>query len=146
MCVLSCVQLYETQCTITCQAPLSMEFSRQEYWSRLPFHSLGDPPDPGIKPCSPTLQADSVPAEPDYVNHSILWKIFKEMRIPDHLICLLRKLYVGQEATVRTLHRTTVVITGKGAHQSCILSPCLTYIQSTSWKISGWMSHKEWFL
>ena len=48
----------------TCQAPLSMEFSRQEYWSGLPFPSPGDFPDPGIEPESPTLQADSLPSEP----------------------------------------------------------------------------------
>jgi len=46
------------------QAPLSMEFSRQEYWSRLPSPSPGDIPDPGIKPRSPTLQEDSLPFEP----------------------------------------------------------------------------------
>ena len=47
-----------------CQAPLSMEFSRQEYWSELPFPSPTDLPVPGIKPGSPTLQADSLPSEP----------------------------------------------------------------------------------
>ena len=46
------------------QAPLSMGFSRQEYWSELPFPSPGDLPDPGIKPGSPALQADSLPTEP----------------------------------------------------------------------------------
>ena len=50
--------------TVACQAPLSMEFSRQEYWSGLPFPTPGDLPDPGIEPGSPTLQADSLPAEP----------------------------------------------------------------------------------
>ena len=50
--------------TIACQAPLSMEFSRQEYWSGLPFLSPGDLPDPGIKPRSPVLQTDSLPSEP----------------------------------------------------------------------------------
>ena len=49
--------------TVACQAPLSMGFSRQECWSRLPFPSPGDLPDPGIKPSSPSLQADSLPAE-----------------------------------------------------------------------------------
>ena len=47
------------------QAPLSMEFSRQEYWSGKPFPSPGDLPDPGIEPASPALQADSLPPEPD---------------------------------------------------------------------------------
>ena len=54
------------------------------------------------------------------------WKILKEMRIPDHLICLLRNLYAGQEATVRTGHGTTDWFQiGKAVRQSCILSPCL---------------------
>ena len=55
-----------------------------------------------------------------------LWKILKEMGIPDHLTCLLRNLYAGQEATVRTGHGTTDWFQiGKGVHQGCILSPCL---------------------
>ena len=55
-----------------------------------------------------------------------LWKIHKEMGIPDHLTCLLRNLYAGQEATVRTGHRTTDWFQrGKGVRQGCILSPCL---------------------
>ena len=55
-----------------------------------------------------------------------LWKILKEMGIPDHLICLLRNLYAGQEATVRTGHETTDWFQiGKGVHEGCILSPCL---------------------
>ena len=57
---------------------------------------------------------------------TINWKILKEMGIPDHLTCLLRNLYAGQEATVRTGHRTTDWIQiGKGVHQGCVLSPCL---------------------
>ena len=55
-----------------------------------------------------------------------LWKILKEMRIPEHLTCLLRNLYVGQEATVKTGHGTTDWFQiGKGVRQGCILSPCL---------------------
>ena len=62
----------------------------------------------------------------DYVDHNKLWKILKEMGIPDHLTCLLRNLYAGQEATVRTGHGTTDCFQiGKGVCQSCILSPCL---------------------
>ena len=62
----------------------------------------------------------------DCVDHNKLWKILKEMGIPDHLICLLRNLYAGQEATVRTGHGTTDWFkTGKGVWQGCILSPCL---------------------
>ena len=57
---------------------------------------------------------------------TINWKILKEMGIPDHLTCLLRNLYAGQEAIVRTGHGTTDWFQiGKGVHQGCILSPCL---------------------
>ena len=62
----------------------------------------------------------------DYVDHNKLWKILKEMGIPDHHTCLLRNLYAGQEATVRTGHGTTDWFkTGEGVHRGCILSPCL---------------------
>ena len=62
----------------------------------------------------------------DCVDQNKLWKILKEMGIPDYLTCLLRNLYVGQEATVRTGHGTKDWFqTGKGVHQGCILSPCL---------------------
>ena len=62
----------------------------------------------------------------DCVDHNKLWKILKEMGMPDHLICLLRNLYAGQEATVRTGHGTTDWFQiGKGVLQGCILSPCL---------------------
>ena len=55
---------FETPWAITHQAPLSMGFPRQEYWSGLPIPSPGDPPDPRIEPGSPTLQADALPSEP----------------------------------------------------------------------------------
>ena len=62
----------------------------------------------------------------DCVDHNILWKILKEMGIPDHLTCLLRNLYAGHGATVRTRHGTTDWFQiGKGVCQGCILSPCL---------------------
>ena len=62
----------------------------------------------------------------DFVDHNKLWKIFKEMGIPDHLTCLLQNLYAGQEATVRTRHGTTDWFkTGKGICQCCISSLCL---------------------
>ena len=62
----------------------------------------------------------------DCVDHSKLWKILKEMGIPDLLTCLLRNLHAGQEATVRTGHGTTDWLQiGKGVHQGCILSLCL---------------------
>ena len=62
----------------------------------------------------------------DCVDHNKLWEILGEMGIPDHLTCLLRNLYAGQEATIRTRHGTTDLFNiGKGVHQSCILSVCL---------------------
>ena len=61
--LLSHVQLFATPWTVSCQAPLSMELSKQEHWSGLPFPSPGDLPDPGIEPGSPALQADSLPSE-----------------------------------------------------------------------------------
>ena len=64
----------------------------------------------------------------DCVHHNKLWEILKEMRIPDHLTCLLRNLYAGQEATVRTGHgRPDLFHVGKGVHLGCLLSPCLFY-------------------
>ena len=60
------------------------------------------------------------------MDHNKLWKILQEMGIPDHLTCLLRNLYLGQEAAVRTGHGTTDWFqTGKGVHQGCRLSICL---------------------
>ena len=64
--------------------------------------------------------------KPLTVDHNKLWKILQEMGIPDHLTCLLRNLYAGQEATVRTGHGTTDWFhMTKGVRQGCILSPCL---------------------
>ena len=70
----------------------------------------------------------------DCMDHNKLWKILKEMGIPDHLTCLLRTLYAGQEATVRTGHGTTVWFQiGKGVYQGFILLLCVfNYMQSTS--------------
>ena len=70
----------------------------------------------------------------DCVDHNKLWKILKEMGIPDHLTCLLINLYAGQEATVRNGHGATDWFQiGKGVRQGCILSPAyLSYIQRTS--------------
>ena len=87
----------------------------------------------------------------DCVDHDKLWKILKEMGIPDHLTYLLRNLCAGQEATVRTGHGTTDWFQiGKGVHQDCILSPCLFNLlcrvhhkkrwagRSTSWNPDCW--------
>ena len=73
------------------------------------------------------------------MDHNKLWKILKEIGIPDHLTCLLRNLYAGQEATVKTGQGTTDWFKiGKGVHQGCILSPCFLnlyakYIMRNAW-------------
>ena len=72
----------------------------------------------------------------DCVDHNKLWKILKEIGIPDLLTCLLRNLYAGQEAIVRTGHGTTDCFQiGKGVHQGCMLSPCLfnVYAEYIMW-------------
>ena len=80
----------------------------------------------------------------DCMDHNKLWKILKEMGIPDHLTCLLRNLYAGLEATVRTGHRTTDWFqTGKEYVKAVYCHPAyLTYMQSTSWETLGWKKHK----
>ena len=80
----------------------------------------------------------------DYVDHNKLWKILQEMGIPDHLTCLLRNLYAGQEATVRPGHGTTDCFQiGKGVCQGVYCHPAyLSCMQSTSYEMLGWMKHK----
>ena len=90
----------------------------------------------------------------DCVDHKKLWKILKQMWIPDHLTCLLRNLYAGQEATVRNGHGTTDWFQiGKGVHQGCILSPCLFNLHaeyivkyqakwSTGWNQDFWEKYQ----
>ena len=80
----------------------------------------------------------------DCVDPNKLWKILKEMGIPDHLTCLLRNLYAGQEATVRTGHGTTDWFQIGKEYIKAIYchSAYLTYMQSTSCEILGWMKHK----
>ena len=80
----------------------------------------------------------------DWVDHNKLWEILKEMGIPDHLTCILRNLYAGQEATVRTGQGTTDWFQiGKGVCQDCILSPCLFSLYAEYiWGMLDWMKHK----
>ena len=82
----------------------------------------------------------------DCVDHNKLWKILKEMGIPNHLICLLRNLYIDQEATVRTGDGARLVQNWERSTSKLLnkrLSPSyLTYVQSTSWEMPGWMKHK----
>ena len=77
------------------------------------------------------------------VDHKTLWKILKEIGIPDHLTCLLRNLHTGQEATVRTGHGTMDWFQiGKGVPKGFCHPAYLTYMQNTSCKMPGWMTHK----
>ena len=80
----------------------------------------------------------------DYADHNKLWKILQEMGISDHLTCLLRSLYAGQKATVRTGHGTIDWFQiGKGVCQGCILSPCLFKLYAEYiMRNAGWMKHK----
>ena len=89
------VQLFETPCTVTCQAPLSMGFLRQEYRSALPFPSPGDLPDPGIEPMSPALQADALPSEP--IAACFLFRCRTQLSV----------LPLGKYPTLPNLHPTT---------------------------------------
>ena len=75
---------FATPWTVACQAPLSMGFSRQEYWSEWPFPSPGDLPNPGIKPRSPALQADSLPTELQFTGRlQSLWSQKSQTRLSD---------------------------------------------------------------
>ena len=80
----------------------------------------------------------------DCVDHNRLWKILKEIGIPDHLTCLLRNLYAGQEETVRTGHGTkTSSTSGMEYAKAVYCHPAyLTYLQITSCEMLGWMKHK----
>ena len=79
----------------------------------------------------------------DCVDHDKLWKALRKMGIPDHLTCLLRNLYVGKEATGRTLYGTTGSRSRKEYNRAVCCHPvCLTYTLSTSREMLGWMSYK----
>ena len=94
---LSYVWLFATPWTVTYKAPLSMEFSRQKYWSGLPFPSPGDLPDPGIKPGSPTLQTDTLlfepPGKPNIFNHKSL-----------HVSIIISLKFLGEEFLLQKLY------------------------------------------
>ena len=78
------------------------------------------------------------------MDHNKLWKILKEMGIPDHLTCFLRNLYAGQEATVRTGQETTDWFQiGKEVHQGCILSPCLFNLDAEIFMRNAWLDEAQ---
>ena len=81
----------------------------------------------------------------DCVDHNKLWKILKEMEMPDHLICLLKNLYAGQEATVITSRGTTDLVPNweRSSSKLYTVNPaCLAYMQSTSCEMPSWIKHK----
>ena len=79
----------------------------------------------------------------DCVDHNKLWKILKEMGIPDHLTCLLRNLHVGQEETDLDMEQWTCSKLGKEYVKAIYCHPAyFTYMESMSWKMSGWMNYK----
>ena len=82
-----------TPWAVDCQAPLSMEFSRQEYWSGLPFPSPVDLPNPGIKPRSPTLQADSLPSVPPGKPINAVTYVFTKWQSLGEVLRLSKKIY-----------------------------------------------------
>ena len=134
---LSHVRLLATPWTAAYQPPPSIGFSRQEYWSggAIAFSSL----DHRKREFQKNIHFCFIEYTKafDCVDHNKLWKILKQMRIPDHLSCPLRNLYAGQEATVRTGHGTTDWFQmGKGVCQGCIYHhpDYLMHMQSTYWK------------
>ena len=88
---LSRVWLFATPWTLACQAPLSMGFSRQEYWSRLLFPSPGDFPNPGIEPRSPALQADTLSSEPPGITQ-FTSSVYQTLMVRNNVIWHLDKI------------------------------------------------------
>ena len=86
---LSRVRLFATPWTVAYQAPPSMGFSRQEFWSGLPLPSPGDPPDPGIEPGSPALQTDALPSEQDPVKQLLPTQAAMGSTVPCHRASLV---------------------------------------------------------
>ena len=77
------------------------------------------------------------------MDHNKLWKILKDVGIPDYLICLLRNIYVGQEATKSDMEQLTGTKLGKENEKAIYCHPAyLTYVQGTLWEMLGWITHK----
>ena len=107
--LLSRVQLFVIPWTVAYQVPPSVKFSRQEYWSGLPFPSPGDLPDPGIESRSPALQADALPSEPpgtpEVRNTEVLNKCFKSA-VEAGIVCLI--LLRSSQAHIRGAAHTQI--------------------------------------
>ena len=123
---LSCVQLFATLWTVSYQAPPSMGFSRQEYWSGLPFPSPGDLPNPGIKPGSPTLQADALTSEPPE----------KPLKVTSYHLChimchnwhlIMFTMFNGLEVS----HRSS--LPSRGEDHTGVTGGCATELLSGKW-------------
>ena len=100
---LSCVQFFVTPWTVAHQAPLSMVFFRQGYWSGLPFPSPGDLPDPEIKPGSPALQADALPSEPPGKAESLYCSPETVATLFICYVCVCAYLVISSTETARTV-------------------------------------------
>ena len=136
------------------QAPLSMGFPRQDYWSGFPvFRGSSWPRDQTHIFCigrwslyhwaTRKLCFTDYNKALDCVDHNKLWKILQEMGIPDHLTCLLRNLYAGQEETKPDMEQQTGSNLGKEYIKAVYCHPAyLTSMQSTSCEMLGWMNHK----
>ena len=123
---LSCGRLFETPWTVAYQGPLSMGFSRQEYWSGLPFPSPGDLPNPGIKPGSPELQADALSFEPpekkakstaNQLCHAIISKMHPQLRRGENVknkasleLVVVTKRHVSVPRHNRTRQTTSMIV------------------------------------
>ena len=94
---LSRVQLFVTPWTMAYQVPLSMGFSRQEYWRELPFASPGDFPNPGIEPGSPAWQADDLPSEPPGKSSTLLSSFSTRFIAPLRQLFILEGLFLSEK-------------------------------------------------
>ena len=110
----SCPTLCDPKDPVAHQAPLSMGFSRQDYWSGLPFPSPGNLPNPGIEPWSPTLQVDSLPSEPLGKPHLTL--------ITSHKPHLQRPPHWGQSFNIWISWRQSTVVSKSGNHWCSVIS------------------------
>ena len=123
--LLSRVRLFEISWTVAYQAPPSMEFSRQEYWSGLPFPSPEDLPDPGIEPCSLILQADALPSEPPGKPHN-----------GRGIVLVIMLVQVAQTRTTPGSLRTMVILfLNAGVSVHAQLLSCVGFLE-TPWTVA----------